>query len=890
MKIRIATLVCLWVSSAVAWPLDTDSLESLSVQQAREAGSGKGTLSFRNVSEVSLEVAQVLAQYRAEVRLNGLKQITPEVARALSQQPKAANLCLNGLTEITPEVAEALAVRNGGMLSLNALTEITPEVARELAKVRAKLTLNGLQSLPVEVARELAKHPSKLTLFSVPQLSDEAAEAIAEHRSTLLLHGLIHLSSPKLVGKMLKSNDGFVSFKNAETMTEDVARVFAAYDGKKAMSLESLTGLPEASASLLRESEKLVLPAHLRKPGFTNSLGMRLAFIPAGKFAMGSPKSEPKREVQERRHEVELSKEFYLGVHEVTVGQFRRFVSDTEYQTDAESDGKGSWGITSTGSFEQDAKYNWTSPGFKQTDNHPVVDVSWNDAKAFCQWLSKKEKRTYRLPTEAEWEYACRAGTLSAYAFGDDAQHLATWGNAADATARAAFNAWSLGIKGEDGYAYTAPVGQFKPNRFGLFDMHGNVWEWCEDWFDENAYGATKRIDPTGPDSGSRRVHRGGGWSSAPERCRSASRIGRDPSSYRGCYLGFRVVLEGEPLAEAPRSEKQSSEERSAGAQGSNPYLVQALDPKLEKKFDYLVYDLGKGVELKLVRVPAKGRTFAVGASAKEQDEVTTKYFDGKRPASLEFEVEEKMTLTDDFYIGRFEVTRGQFRRFVEDGGYTTETEATDGGYGWNEELKKFEGRDRKYSWKNYGVSSETDEHPVTNITRNDARKYCEWLAKKGDGKIRLREVRLPGEAEWEFACRAGSSNRFSFGDDDERLTEFANVADGTWAETFAKSSAIHTKDGHAFSSPVGQFQPNAFGLYDMHGNVWEWVEDYYGKYSALPKSRNGIQTENQGQRRPVMRGGAWYTGPEACRSARRWLVGIGGRYGSGGFRVVCVP
>ena len=277
--------------------------------------------------------------------------------------------------------------------------------------------------------------------------------------------------------------------------------------------------------------------------GVTNSLGMRLAHIPAGKFEMGSPKIESGREEQERRHEVELTKDFHMGVHEVTIGQFREFVRDAGYKTEAERDDKGSWRITSTGSFEQDAKYNWTNPGFEQADDHPVVDVSWNDAAAFCHWLSRKEKRTYRLPTEAEWEYACRAGAGTPYSFGNDPEGLSTSGNVADATARAKFAAWSLGIKGEDGYAYTAPVGQFKPNRFGLYDMHGNVWEWCEDWFDENAYGNRERIDPTGPESGTKRVHRGGGWSSAPERCRSASRISRDPSS----YLGFRVVLEMNP-------------------------------------------------------------------------------------------------------------------------------------------------------------------------------------------------------------------------------------------------------------------------------------------------------------------------------------------------------
>jgi len=275
-----------------------------------------------------------------------------------------------------------------------------------------------------------------------------------------------------------------------------------------------------------------------------NSLAMKLLYIPAGKFLMGSPVSEPGRETQEVQHEVELTKGFYLGEHEVTVGQFKQFVLDTKYQTDGEKDGKGAYGIDEAGKIQDfNPKFTWKSPGFEQGDDHPVVDVSWNDAKAFCQWLSKKEKKTYRLPTEAEWEYACRAGTKTAYANGDNPEGLAVIGNSADATARAKYPGWTIGIKAKDGHIFTAPVGQFKKNAFGLHDMHGNVWEWCEDWYDPRGYAAEKQIDPTGPVEGTVKVQRGGGWSSDSKRCRSASRVGRDPSAYRGCYLGFRVVL-----------------------------------------------------------------------------------------------------------------------------------------------------------------------------------------------------------------------------------------------------------------------------------------------------------------------------------------------------------
>lgn len=547
-SILVTFIVGCWnlAGASVAGAVEkTDELTTLTVAQAKAiVAQQQGTLSFKSLSELDLGVARVLSQYKGELRLDGLTRISPEVALALSEQPKGANLCLNGLTELSPEAAGALATRPGGMLSLNALTSVEPDVARELSNVKGKLTLNGVTQLSVESARELANHRSKLTLFALPEISDEAGEALAEHRGTFLLNGLTRLSSPVLVESLLKKNDGFLGFKKVETITDGVAAVLGAYDGKKPISLEGLTALPPTSATSLRANEKIVLPAHLRKPGITNSLGMRLAYIPSGTFAMGSPKDEPGRELQEQRHSVQLTKDFYVGVHEVTVEQFTEFVHDTAYKTEAERDGKGSWGITATGKFEQHPQYNWKSPGFDQADDHPVVDVSWNDAKAFCDWLSKKEHRTYRLPTEAEWEYACRAGTHSAYWFGNDPQELAKAGNVADASSRQKFSAWSLGIRESDGSLYTAPVGQYQPNRFGLFDMHGNVWEWCEDWYHKDTYADVQRIDPKGPDTGSTRVHRGGGWSSAPERCRSASRISRDPSSYRGCYLGFRVVLE----------------------------------------------------------------------------------------------------------------------------------------------------------------------------------------------------------------------------------------------------------------------------------------------------------------------------------------------------------
>ena len=169
-------------------------------------------------------------------------------------------------------------------------------------------------------------------------------------------------------------------------------------------------------------------------------------------------------------------------------------------------------------------KYCWRNAGFEQTDEHPVVNVTWNDAVAFCKWLSRKKGNSYRLPTEAEWEYACCAGTATRYYSGDDPETLAKVGNVADAAVKAKFPNSKFGtIKASDGCVFTAALGSFQPNAFGLYDMHGNAWQWCADWFGEYHAGMP-RDDPTGPVSGLSRVLRGGSWLRPADEARSASR------------------------------------------------------------------------------------------------------------------------------------------------------------------------------------------------------------------------------------------------------------------------------------------------------------------------------------------------------------------------------
>jgi formylglycine-generating enzyme required for sulfatase activity/serine/threonine protein kinase len=307
-------------------------------------------------------------------------------------------------------------------------------------------------------------------------------------------------------------------------------------------AVESEERFVEESVDLPKPQPKL--PNIPPKP-ITNSIGMKLVFIPAGTFLMGSPDDDKAARGDETpRHPVRITRPFYLSVTEVTVVQFRRFVDDTGYRTEAEKDGKGGWGEWNeeTKKFQQNPRYTWRNPGFEQTDEHPVVNVTWNDVVAFAQWLSRKEGKSYRLPTEAEWEYACRAGTTTRFSNGDNAEGLAVVGNVKDRTAKEKHPNWVAALAVRDGYVYTAPVGRFQPNAFGLYDMHGNVDEWCSDGYDLDYYQQSPADDPPGASSVSDHAIRGGSWFNLPVNCRSGSRW-HWPSEVRVNWLGFRLAL-----------------------------------------------------------------------------------------------------------------------------------------------------------------------------------------------------------------------------------------------------------------------------------------------------------------------------------------------------------
>ena len=225
-----------------------------------------------------------------------------------------------------------------------------------------------------------------------------------------------------------------------------------------------------------------------------DGVSMEFVLIPAGEFMMGSPSGEGGRDSDEgplRR--VKLSKGFYMGIYEVTQAQYRAIMG--------------------------------TNPSYFKGDTNPVDRVTWDDATEFCRKVSRNEGKACRLPTEAEWEYACRVGTETRFSFGDNYSSLGDY-------------AWYNG----NSSSRTRSVGQKKPNTFGLYDMYGNVWEWCSDW-PAGSYANTGSTDPQGSSSGTSRALRGGGWCGSPDVCRSADRNRVKPGVTYD-YFGFRVVLE----------------------------------------------------------------------------------------------------------------------------------------------------------------------------------------------------------------------------------------------------------------------------------------------------------------------------------------------------------
>ena len=390
---------------------------------------------------------------------------------------------------------------------------------RELGRVEQERQIK-CQEVITKVKNKIADNNIKIKKISDKFFNETLMTILA------VMPGYNELSAPFPLEKILTSLRQLEKYELGWRAQDTLSRARYLWKEQRPCILK----LKEIERKKTEEKKKHDLSIPGTKAGERKNInvkGIEFAFrwCPAGSFMMGSPESEEDRVTIETQHPVNLTKGFWIMETEVTVGMFKAFVNDTGY----ESKGYVPYGWTGS-EWKQDSKYSWQNPGFNQDDRHPVTCVSWNDAVAFSEWLSKKTGLKILLPTEAQWEYACRAGTTTAY----------FWGNALNGDKANCNGNYPYGGVSKGKYiGKTTPVGSYQANAWGLFDMHGNVCEWCIDRLGN--YPNKKVENPLGASSGSSRVYRGGDWHYDAKGCRSAFRNG-NASGNRSSVLGFRCV------------------------------------------------------------------------------------------------------------------------------------------------------------------------------------------------------------------------------------------------------------------------------------------------------------------------------------------------------------
>jgi formylglycine-generating enzyme required for sulfatase activity len=522
----------------------------------------------------------------------------------------------------------------------------------------------------------------------------------------------------------------------------------------------------------------------------------RLRWIPPGRFRMGSPKKERGRRDNEGPvHEVTISKGYWLADTPCTQAQWESVMGE--------------------------------NPSRFRGSTRPVEYITWHQCVEFCERLREPTPTlNFRLPTEAEWEYACRAGTESAFNDGSDCTDPGGKDPALD----------RLGWFDENSNHDTHPVREKTPNGWGLYDMHGNVWEWCLDG--RRTYKNTE-TDPLGPtDDSARRALRGGSfWDNAWYR-RASCRDGYDPGSrYR--HVGFRLASGQPPGSGAIQSRSEGRAE--AGSEGRRPVA----------KFFGIGLDFGESSAFAIIR-PNWARhfgrdrfghfsTFEVKNLAFRLRWIEPGSFlmgspDDERGRNEDEGPQHQVTISRGFWLGETPCTQEQWEAVM--GGNPSQ----------HKRLK----------------------NPVDSVTWHECFEFCARLNERWPEL----ELRLPTEAEWEYACRAGTKTAFSDGSDCTNPTGDDPALDRLgW---YYRNSGTKTH-------PVGEKQPNAWGLYDLHGNVWEWCLDGRRNYNETPESDPLGPTDESARR--TLRGGSMWLDAKSCRATVRLENDLDFRDFSMGFR-----
>ena len=512
----------------------------------------------------------------------------------------------------------------------------------------------------------------------------------------------------------------------------------------------------------------------------SEDVSMNMIWIEPSAFVMGSPTNELGRWNDETQHYVSLTEGYWMGQYEVTQSQYQAVMG--------------------------------TNPSHFKGADLPVEQVSWFDAKEFCKKLTEREKTAgrlpagyeYTLPTETQWEFACRGWTKTAL---NNEKNLSDEEECPEMDEAGWY---------EFNSDMPQPVGKKKANNFGLYDMHGNVCEWCLDWFDD--YPTTKVTDPAGPDTGTERVHRGGCWYYDADACRSAFRHCMEPED-KDSTIGFRVVL-------SPVHQNDDTPPGPDDPPVDPPVDPPAVDVTPGKN---AAIPLSDTVNLEMIWV--EPGTFTMGSPTDELGRWNN-------------ETQHQVTLTQGYWLGKYEVTKSQYKVIMD-------------------------------SWH-----APTDES-VTSVDWYDAKSFCSYLTNIEREAGRLPEgyvYTLPTEAQWEYACRAGTTTALNSGknlSDKEQCPEMDEVG---WYQYNSDKT----------TQTVGQKKPNAWGFYDMHGNVYEWCLDIYSNYPTEPVT--DPTGPDGGMLYNIIRGGSWGDAASDCRSAYRNAIAPGEYYSNVGFRVALVP
>lgn len=449
---------------------------------------------------------------------------------------------LNEAVRLVPKEARYLSGRCSARMGAGDLRQAAEDCneairinARSGPAYRARGELNIRQSKLAEAERDLTRAlqimPGNLRAYALRaqayELAGQRAKAIADYRAA----SAVKLQSPSIQ-----------DVKDREATQAGLKRL--------APGAEAPKGPPPEKRDASKPPEAAVKSARVEAaPGDANLKAGQafrdcpecpeLIVVPVGEFMMGSPLTEAKAgEGEGPQHRVKIAKPFAVGKYEVLLKEFEAFVKATDYKVGEDCfvwDGRA-W-KSQQGSFR--------SVGFPQTENHPVTCISWVDAQAYVAWLARTSGKSYRLITEAEWEYVARAKTSTRYYFGDDADDLCTFANVADQTGKARYRQW-VAVDCSDGHVHTAPAGSFKPNGFGLYDVHGNISEWVQDCYAPGYQDAPSDGSASKATDCQSRVFRGGSWIGHPKVLRSASRLRRSPDA-RYSSIGFRVARELSP-------------------------------------------------------------------------------------------------------------------------------------------------------------------------------------------------------------------------------------------------------------------------------------------------------------------------------------------------------